>query len=95
MPGAARGGGLAAWLGAALRRDRTDRAILIMRHVLVRRHTAEVTLSVRSWHRGHFASSEWVVMLELINDRWLVRRATPTDVDHHPSVGFRSLLRLG
>jgi len=85
---------LARWLRSTLPQRPVDRAFLIVRRIAVRAGIAHVTLSVRSWHGGRFVRSEWQVVLEKINDRWLVRRATPTDVDDRPAIGFRQVLRL-
>ena len=85
---------LGKWLRSMLAGKPVDRVFLVVRQVQIRGSTADVNLSVRSFHRERYGNTDWIVTLEKINDRWLVRKATPTDVNGYPINGFRALFRI-
>jgi hypothetical protein len=86
-------------LKSSLRRRPISRLNVSIRQVDVGRSDAALTAHVVSYHgrrlSTRFARSEWYVVLEKIEGRWLVRRARPLEVNGHPVAGLRAVLALG
>ncbi|MCD6417082.1 MAG: hypothetical protein J7M08_10380 [Planctomycetes bacterium] len=86
-------------VAGALSRRSVSRAELMIRRVNIEDGVARVRLRVSSVHggalRGGRASSEWLVELDKMGDRWLVSRAEPLRVNHHNVSGLRAVLAMG
>ncbi len=71
---------LAGGLRMALMQEPVGRAFIVSRDVQIRSGTARVELRVVSYQGGRMATSDWVVVLERRDDRWLIRRVTPVQI---------------
>lgn len=91
--------GLAMILPRAVGRRPITRASSFMRQLSVGSGRAAAKVYVQSFHgeglSGEFARSEWIVTLEEINGRWLIRTATPERVNQRSVGGLRAVLALG
>ncbi len=91
--------GLRKALKRALKEDPVRRAWLMPREWDVQELTASVRVSVQSTHHTRHgtrrATSEWIVRMEKIGDRWTVRRAQPERVNKRRVGGLNALLSLG
>jgi hypothetical protein len=88
--------GLGDALGHLLKPGLVTRASLRVSRFNLDNGTATAAVEVGSSHGGGFMSgsvhSEWLVSLQLINGRWLIRAATPVQVDRVNVPGLRALL---
>ena len=82
------------WLRRALANRPIGRIYLGLRQVHVQGGNADVSLSASSSNRGRVGNTDWLVSLEKVDGRWLVRKAVPTDVNGFPTRGFRALFRI-
>ncbi|MCK4283982.1 MAG: hypothetical protein KAX44_06665 [Candidatus Brocadiae bacterium] len=86
-------------LERALRSKPVSRASLVVRQLSMAGSAAVVLVHVESHrHRGvggGMARSEWRVTLEKIEGRWLIRGATPLQVNDRKVAGLRSVLAMG
>ena len=85
---------LGKWLRSMLARKPVDRLFHILRQVQVQDGTADVSLSVRTFNRGRYGNTDWLLSLEKVDGRWLVRKAVPTEVNGFPTNSFRSLFSV-
>lgn len=90
---------LAQMLSRVLRNRPIVRVNLSVRQLDVDRTKAAATIHVTSYHSGAsgrlVAGSDWAVIFEEIDGRWLVRQATPIRVDERNVAGLRAVLALG
>ena len=90
---------LGAMLSQVLGHHEFLRASLTFQQIQVINGRAALKVHVRSFHRSEFgggmANSEWVLMLEEINGRWLVREATPLSLNGRGVAGLRAVLSAG
>lgn len=56
--------------------------------------TATVDISVRSVQGRDRVPTDWTLVLEKLDGRWLLRRATPTQISGYPAMGLRALLHV-
>jgi len=86
-------------LPRALSRRPVVRATASVRQLDVGAGRAASKVDVQSFHgewlSGGFAWSEWLVTLEEIEGRWLIRTATPQRVNRRSVGGLRAVLALG
>jgi hypothetical protein len=86
-------------LGHVLGRQDFLRANVTFQQIQVLQGRAAMKLYVRSFHRGDFGAgmvnSEWIVTLEEIRGRWLIRGATPIGVNGRRVAGLRAVLAAG
>lgn len=86
-------------LGRALRPGTVGNATLSIRQVHISAGWAHIQVHVRSSHQGPygkgFTGSDWLLIMEELEDRWLIRRAQPRAVEGHRTAGLRELLVQG
>ena len=87
------------YLHRALRRNAISSVRLSVRQVSVDGPRASARVHVLSTHEaaygGRLARSEWLLRFERINDRWLIRQATPLQVNARSVAGLRTVMALG
>jgi hypothetical protein len=83
-------------LRRVLHQRTVSNATLSIRQVHIAAHWAHVQVHVRSSHEGPygaaFTGSDWLIIMEELNGRWLIRQARPVAVQGHRTVGLRELL---
>jgi len=76
-----------------------SRISLVVRQLNIGHGTARAMLYVESRHgdpfRGQFARTEWLVTLEELGGRWLVRHVTPLGLNGRKVAGLRAIMALG
>jgi hypothetical protein len=87
---------LGAMLEQSLTRHEFLRANLSFQQIQVINGKAALKVHVRSFHRselgGGMVNSEWVIHLEELGGRWLIREATPVGVNGRRIAGLRAVL---
>jgi hypothetical protein len=90
---------LAELLEGALADAPISRAVFVIRELQVRGGRASARVQVRSVHTTQYrpgvATSDWVIQLEKIGERWLLRSAEPLSVNDRRVAGLRAVLALG
>jgi len=76
-----------------------SRISLVVRQLNIGHGTATAMVYVESRHgdpfRGQFARTEWLVTVEELGDRWLVRHVTPLELNGRKVAGLRAIMALG
>jgi len=82
-----------------LRHRPLSRISPLVRQLNVEHGTATAIVYVESRQgdafRGTFARTEWLITLEELGGRWLVRHATPLRLDGRRVAGLRAIMALG
>jgi hypothetical protein len=90
---------LGGMLGEILKQQDIIRTSVTFRQIQVIHGRAVMKVHVRSFHRGEFgggmAHSDWIVGLEELGGKWLVREATPLSVNDRKVGGLRAILAAG